>query len=424
MWSLLRWTADHDTSEAPVTEPSDISARLTELEIFLRRGKTADAGRTLQELAAGLRRHVLAIEKLERVNLRLTEENRQLQETVRRLKGSCALAVQEHESALVTFDRFRRGIIRFQQMRSLQELPEVLMKISDLLALEAIVLVLDEEEYGEYLPQGFPEMPARDLVRLEAELFVREVRTWLGPIEQLPCREDLTKGVYAIPERGSVFACSLRNRYQPERTIGIMAFIDADPGRYSPEKATDFLLHFCDILGYSIVAVREHEKLDRERVIDPLTGIWNREYLNRHAPRILEFAGRRRFPVSALFIDLDRFKEVNDSFGHEAGDRLLVEVAARIRAMVRQYDIFVRLGGDEFVLLLPDTGTGDAATIAERVREAVASIRLPGSSTFSISASVGTAAFVPGERLEDLLSAADRDMYRQKHGSASGGSTR
>jgi two-component system, cell cycle response regulator len=404
-----------------VTGHSEISARLTELEIYLRRGKTAEAGRIVQELSTDLKRHLLAVESLERINQRLTEENRQLQEAAKRLKGSCALAVQEYESTLVTFDRFRQGILQIQQMRSLQELPDMLLKIRDLLTLESAVLVLDVEEYGDFLPSDFPAIPAMELARMEAELFSRGTRVWLGPLPQLPCQEGLTGCAGPLPIAGSAFACSLRNKYQPERTIGILVFADNDTGRYSPEKATDFLLHFCDILGGSIVAVREHEKLDRERVIDPLTGAWNREYLNRHAPRILEFASRRRFPVSALFIDLDRFKQVNDNLGHEAGDRLLREVAGRIRTMVRQYDIFVRLGGDEFVLLLPDTEAREAVGIGARIREEVASVRLPGFATMCISASVGMAAYVPGERLEDLLSAADRDMYRQKHGPAASG---
>jgi two-component system, cell cycle response regulator len=401
-----------------VTGESDISARLTELEIYLRRGKIEEAGVVVRGLSGDLQRHLLLVESLERTNRRLADENRQLQEAAKRLKGSCALAVQEYESSLVTFERFRKGITMVQQMRSLQELPELLLEIRALLALRSALLVLDGEEYGEYLPEGFPAIPARELARMEAELFPRGGRVWLGPGAQIPCADNLNPADDSTENKGSAFACSLRNKYQPERTIGILVISDADPLRYTPDKATDFLLHFCDIFGCSIVTVREHEKLDRERVIDPLTGVWNREYLNRHAPRILEFAGRRGFPVTALFIDLDRFKQVNDSLGHESGDRLLKEVAGRIKAMVRQYDIFVRLGGDEFVLLLPDTGVTEAEGIRERVRDQVSSIRLPGASP-GISVSVGLAAFVPGERIEDLLSAADRDMYRQKHRSAS-----
>jgi two-component system, cell cycle response regulator len=395
-----------------VTEPSDISARLTELEIYLRRGKTAEAGSKLTELSSELRRHLVGFEALERLNQRLSEENRQLQEGVRRLKGSLDLAAQEYESTLVTFERFRLGIAMLQQMRSLEELPEMLGRIRDLLALASASLLLDADEYAEFLPVGFPALAGMELERLDSELF-KGSRVWLGPIVSMPCAASLI--LPATPAEGSAFACSLRNKYQPERIVGILAFLDNDPGRYSMDKATDFLLHFCDILGWSIVAVKEHEKLDRDRVVDPLTGAWNREYLNRHAPRILEFSSRRRFPVTALFIDLDRFKSVNDSLGHDAGDRLLKEVATRIRGMIRQYDIFVRLGGDEFVLILPDTGGDEAAGIARRIGEAIAAIRLTGArDPIAVCASIGLASYVPGERLEDLLAAADRDMYRHK----------
>jgi two-component system, cell cycle response regulator len=411
MWSLLP-KPNANLRGVRVTEPSDISARLTELEIYLRRGKTAEAGSKLMELSSELRRHLVGFEALERINQRLSEENRQLQEGVKRLKGSLESAAQEYESTLVTFERFRQGIAMLQQMRSLEELPEMLGRIRDLLALATASLLLDGDEYSDFLPVGFAAVAGMELERLDAELF-KGSRVWLGPVGNMPCAAAF--GLPATMSEGSAFACSLRNKYQPERIVGILVFLDANPERYSKDKATDFLLHFCDILGWSIVAVKEHEKLDRDRVIDPLTGAWNREYLSRHAPRILEFSSRRRFPVTALFIDMDRFKSVNDTFGHEAGDRLLREVATRVRAMIRQYDIFVRLGGDEFVLILPDTGTDEGSGIARRISETIAAIRLSGArDPIAVSASIGIASYVPGERLEDLLAAADRDMYRHK----------
>jgi diguanylate cyclase (GGDEF)-like protein len=122
--------------------------------------------------------------------------------------------------------------------------------------------------------------------------------------------------------------------------------------------------------------------------------------------------------VHLLFIDLNGFKAVNDTLGHEAGDLVLVGVAQAIRAMVRKYDIFVRMGGDEFVILLPDTDRDMAAIFTQRLRQTLAGIdvsALSGLATeLSISASVGVSRHQPGQSLDDLIRSADLRMYEEK----------
>jgi diguanylate cyclase (GGDEF)-like protein len=220
------------------------------------------------------------------------------------------------------------------------------------------------------------------------------------------------------PPAGSCFIFALGHKYQQGKVIGIVAAYDPDPERYAPDKATDFLGHFCDILGCTLITALEHAQLEELTVRDALTGVNNRAYLERHAPRILDFAARKNLPVHLLFIDLNGFKAVNDTLGHEAGDQVLVGVAQAIRAMVRKYDIFVRMGGDEFVILLPDTDRDMAAIFTQRLRQTLAGIDVSALSglvtELNISASVGVSRHQPGQSLEDLIRSADQRMYEEK----------
>src|SRR5690606_657633 len=137
--------------------------------------------------------------------------------------------------------------------------------------------------------------------------------------------------------------------------------------------------------------------------------------LDHDGPRLLEDADGMPRPCSLLYVDLDDFKRVNDAFGHEAGDFVLCEVAARLHRCTRGPDLLARIGGDEFVLLLPDTDLAGAQEVAARVlaalREPVAIAR----ERVVCGASIGVAS-CPGGRdaLKRLLQAADRAMYEAK----------
>jgi diguanylate cyclase (GGDEF)-like protein len=149
-----------------------------------------------------------------------------------------------------------------------------------------------------------------------------------------------------------------------------------------------------------------------------LTGANNRAYLERHAPRILDFAQRKGLPVHLLFVDLNGFKAINDSLGHDCGDLVLSAVARSIQGIVRKYDILVRLGGDEFVIVLPDTDEDMAQAFVTRLRQTLAGIDVGQVCTLDtdlrVSAAVGMSRHHPGQTLEELIRAADQGMYLDK----------
>jgi diguanylate cyclase (GGDEF)-like protein len=149
---------------------------------------------------------------------------------------------------------------------------------------------------------------------------------------------------------------------------------------------------------------------------DTLTGLPNRGLLHDRLDVAVKQAQRRASRIGVLFIDLDDFKAVNDSYGHDAGDRLLVELATRIRDGVRAGDTVARLGGDEFVVLLDGvTGAEDAARVAAKVLEAVrVPFRRDGRDVL-VTASVGVSMYpADGTSAEELLRSADAAMYREK----------
>ena len=106
-------------------------------------------------------------------------------------------------------------------------------------------------------------------------------------------------------------------------------------------------------------------------VVDALTGLNNRRYLETHLANLISNSIDKRRPLSLMVLDIDHFKAVNDTFGHDAGDQVLKVFAGRIRKVVRNADLFCRLGGEEFVVVMPDTRIEVAERIAERVRATI-----------------------------------------------------
>jgi diguanylate cyclase len=150
---------------------------------------------------------------------------------------------------------------------------------------------------------------------------------------------------------------------------------------------------------------------------DALTGLPNRALLVDRLEQAIVRAERQQKRVGLLFLDLDGFKSVNDRFGHGAGDQLLQQVAARLKASVRACDTACRYGGDEFVIMLPDVQrTADVNLIAHLIRDRIAAPYTIDSTVLAVTASVGVAIFdtADGQACSDMLRQADEAMYRAK----------
>ncbi len=153
--------------------------------------------------------------------------------------------------------------------------------------------------------------------------------------------------------------------------------------------------------------------------IDPLTSAYNRRYMTTHLERKLaELSRNGGKEISVIMFDVDHFKQINDSYGHSAGDEVLKEIVRRINGNTRDPDLLARYGGEEFVLIMPDTSEPAALLIAERLRVLIADedIKLPGQSeTVKVTISIGIASTSsPQQNSGQILACADAALYAAK----------
>lgn len=222
------------------------------------------------------------------------------------------------------------------------------------------------------------------------------------------------------PPMTSLLAVPIARR---DQVYGRLYLSDREDGQ--PFDAEDELLavSFAHSLSLILDNAREFEEIQRTQSrldylahFDTLTGLPNRELAADRARQALHLARRQGSVVALLFVDLDHFKTVNDSFGHALGDQLLQEVAQRLMVCTRDCDTVARQAGDEFLVLLPGIrDAGDAASAAQKILETLAApFELQAHETY-VSASVGVSLFpADGETLEQLLAAADKAMYQAK----------
>jgi diguanylate cyclase (GGDEF)-like protein len=170
-------------------------------------------------------------------------------------------------------------------------------------------------------------------------------------------------------------------------------------------------------MALSLSNMRLRETLQHQSIVDPLTGLFNRRYLDETLRRELARAKREALPLSIIVLDVDHFKRINDEFGHDAGDAVLRSLGSEIKRYVRDSDVACRFGGEEFVLLLPGC---DKQTTAQRSKVLLNTIRAmdvprASQSIGPITASLGVATFPEdGTEADALIQVADRAMYTAK----------
>ena len=167
---------------------------------------------------------------------------------------------------------------------------------------------------------------------------------------------------------------------------------------------------------------RANEELVQAALHDPLTRLPNRILLQDRIEQAIEKAKRKQEQFAVMFLDLDGFKGVNDAYGHQAGDALLVDVATRIRSLLRSQDTLSRMGGDEFVLIISAADPGSAAMVAQRIIETVGATALSAEGVdLHVTASVGIALYPSdGDNERELMAHADAAMYHTKNNGRNG----
>lgn len=204
--------------------------------------------------------------------------------------------------------------------------------------------------------------------------------------------------------------------------VGTLNQASRQAGHYAPGMATDLLEHLALVFALCVENAMNRVRLQRDGLTDSLTGVANRRFFERRLQEEVSQWLRHGGYLSCLLVDIDHFKEINDRYGHPAGDRVLQQVAQALSQGLRASDVLARHGGEEFVLLLPATDTLRAREIAERLRIEISRIRpeIPASKATTVTVSIGVAALEPAHRsrLEDpglwLIRSADEVLYQAK----------
>jgi diguanylate cyclase (GGDEF)-like protein len=208
-----------------------------------------------------------------------------------------------------------------------------------------------------------------------------------------------------------------------DRATGALCFGSRDPARFTRHHATDFLAHLGALAAICVENATNRARLMRAGITDFLTGWHNRRYLQQRLKEEISRAQRRQSSVACLMMDIDRFKNINDSYGHLAGDNALKEVALRVESQIRSMDTAARFGGDELAIVLPDATAAEAVRLSERISEAVAAtpVTLTSQVEKFLTLSVGVAAVAPARHeietkslADHLLADADAALYRAK----------
>ena len=205
-------------------------------------------------------------------------------------------------------------------------------------------------------------------------------------------------------------------------TVGLLHLqLDMDSIRSEPAQRVDTIQQlaatFADQVALAVTNLRLRETLRQQSIHDPLTGLHNRRYLQEVMQRELARTERKKNMLAVIILDVDHFKRFNDTYGHEAGDAVLRNLAQLIGRQIRGSDIACRYGGEEFILVLPEASLSIARQRCELLREAALGMRvtLSGQTLGPVSISLGLALFPQhGNTVEELIQAADAALYRAK----------
>jgi len=315
---------------------------------------------------------------------------------------------------------FQQSQQHTRELRALHEATSTLvttLKLDDLPSkiLEGAVKAIPATEYG-----------ALFLVDEEKNVLIRKAKYGKGPsfkeqysldaAEFLPVKvfmenkpdmyedqDDSLQAVIAVP--------------LPAQTgvLGVIILAGHEPGIFAKNDLT-ILTNIAATTASAIRNAQLHKEIEDLAITDPLTNIFNRRGLEQWGQYEIDRAKRFDSPLSAIFFDLDHFKEVNDTYGHEIGDQVLQQVIHCSQEVIRKIDIFARIGGEEFIIILPETALPVAVKVAERIRKSVAKYVFNANShQIKMTISLGVSEL--SKEINDLvplINAADHLMYQAK----------
>jgi len=342
----------------------------------------------------------------------------QLREQLRRLLAQA----RDNEALMHRLHAFELKLIQAAGLRELIGL--LLSEYKDSFALAAVTLVLvdPEDELRHMLrAAGVEPESVAGLSFVDDEQVLRQ-RLGQGHAPVLG-RFDAARHASFFPDLGrppaSIALLPLVRKLALSGSLNL-ASLDAD--RFLADMATDFMQRLAAIAAVCLENVANRERLRHLGMTDPLTGAYNRRYFDQRLLEETDRALRSGQPLACMMLDVDHFKQINDGFGHAAGDVVLREMTRHIKAQLRASDVMARYGGEEFAVLLTQTEIGAALAIAERIRQKVADARYAaaGGTTLAATLSIGVATLDrerhAGSSGAGLVAEADAALYQAKNG--------
>lgn len=273
---------------------------------------------------------------------------------------------------------------------------------------------LNDDGYDYQSKEGLLLLDDKELLK---NTFGLSPSPFLGAYKQSSCsgffsnssRKPVSVAILPLSRRGKIFGSLNLGSYNSNRFINDMA--------------TDFVEHMVSVVSICLENNLNYEMMRRTSHFDVLTGVNNRRFLEQRIGEEIDRSQRNETPLSCLFLDIDHFKLINDSFGHRAGDEVLSLVAGTIKKQLRSNDVLARYGGEEFVALLSAIGDKKASDIAERIRHSIKGLAVTyNKSDLSVTISIGVSTYQPSqsplvstaEIAAQLVHLADTALYQAK----------
>lgn len=296
-----------------------------------------------------------------------------------------------------------------QALSSTQSVSEavdaIVQKLADLIPIEAGVLFVWDEATSRFVCRYATGQRRLALERVDG-----------ATVDELQSRVEGLTTAPAQAAQTAPLAVMIAKLEIGDRLLGALALVGVDPGgaRRDFQRLLEHVAPQVGLVIHNAIAFEETRQLS---VTDSLTELPNRRYLVQHLGLELARADRHGSPLAMLLMDVNDFKEINDTLGHKAGDYVLREIGLVARSVLRPYDVCARLGGDEFVLVLWDCDLAQAERRRQQLEDLIGAVEVssPGGASMRASASIGIAVYpVDGRSTDQLLAAADEKMYERK----------
>lgn len=328
-----------------------------------------------------------------------------------------------NEEKMRRFDILERRLISAASLKELVRL--LLSEYKQAFSVEVVTLILldRENEASRILVDEFDTNAGASLSLIQSPALLNQTygespRPLLGSFQ--PASHQMLFGAAAEP----IASVALLPLTRKNELIGSIHFGSSNPERYTADCGTAFLERLSAIIGVCLDSAFNQERLKLVGLTDGLTGVQNRRYFEHRCQVEISQARRYQHPLACMFLDIDKFKRINDTHGHQSGDEVLRAVANTIQTQLRAGDTIARYGGEEFVVLLPQTAGNYALEIAERIRTSIASrcFQAHSGQQINVTISIGLAmlpAHCAAETVpclaSQLVAMADKALYQAKH---------